>query len=401
MEFKKKLLIAGRIARTFLPFLFYLLLSLLIRVAVRMGTTVSYFAQSGGSTFHLVLAEFLLSALLLHSFSRLWTLGDPFLSENFSESEEFAVRGQSPLRLLLHDRISWIELCVILGISFLLPLTHGIYALGRHLFSGVNSYFLQRLLILLISFPFLSLAYASGRLTAFKHWQTLAPWDRKPPRLLLQLLRYLGVVALYLIIAYMTPAVLSVWGGFAVFVVSIPVLFLAFLLLLFAKFLFNFMRVLKARRHLLHKLHAVCKENGYLLQGPKRLYRSILFPVAEPTLTVTVREGEVYDCLVYSCLRHWSNLFFDADGTVTATAARRPGLFALFPRVYSVITPYAFESENRKLLIVTPSVRSWYLREGSAMEVHPGARAWGYKIYNTEVFVGLLDRDALGEDYRR
>ena len=73
----------------------------------------------------------------------------------------------------------------------------------------------------------------------------------------------------------------------------------------------------------------------------------------------------------------------------------------MFTPIHSVVTPYAFESSNRKIVIITPRVFRWYLQEGKSAEVFPGARAWGYKLYNTETFTGLLDRDALGEDYKR
>ena len=99
----------------------------------------------------------------------------------------------------------------------------------------------------------------------------------------------------------------------------------------------------------------------------------------------------------------------DDDGYVTATPfvamtafALRRALMQSFMLPYSVRTPYSFESKYRKILIITPAVHRWFIKdEHGTRNADIGTFAFGYKIYNAETFLGLLERDALGTDYVR
>ena len=252
------------------------------------------------------------------------------------------------------------------------------------------------------------------------YWRHERKKTRRFP-FLWSLAEYVGVSGVYLLGAYITPAVLSMLGGIALMLLSVPAIFVAWLAVSVLRLLLDCLRVLRARRRLYRRLRAISRERGYTLTKPHALYRSILFPRAEVNFTVKVAEDEVYDCLVVSTLRKRRFLFFNADGIMTAVAPPRRGtvalppiasrmiysyyvsaeLFALLPNPPAVSEPYAFTSENRKMVIVTPAVWRWYLEEGSTRQIEPGAGAWGYKFYNAETVLGLLDRGSLGRDWNR
>ena len=381
-----------RVSRTLLPYAFFLLISFLCSLLVGWPLVQPV----------LVSIEIFVSFFLFYSTARLSTIGDHrFVARFFGREGGPPRRGGESLRYLLADKSTRRELPTILVLSFFLPFDFGIFSVGRLLFREISPYLLRRLLIFAITLPFLLFSYFWGRLTAMIYFRTLPANERTSnPVFVRHMIRYFGFAALYFASAYTIPYVLATFGVFLTFFVVFPPLVLIVAVLWFLLFGRAFLRVCRARRRLLRSLRRICKTHGYILREPVRFYRSILFPREGITFSVTVREGETYDCNVYSAVNKWRDLFFGADGYVLATPATRRGPAALFTPVHSVRTPYAFESEHRKAVIVTPAVKHWYFREGRSTEVHPGAYGWGYKFYNAEVFLGLLDRDALDTDYR-
>ncbi len=391
METKEWLERLTRISRTFLPYTFFVLISFLSSVMIGWPRRDLAVAS----------VELFISFFLFYSTARLSTIGDyRFVNRFFGREGGPPRKGGESFRYLLADESTRRELVAILIPALILPFDFGLFAMGRFLFGGVKNYLLRRLLILAITLPLLLFSYFWGRLTAMIYFRTLPANARtSPPVFLGQVIHYCLFAALYLVGSY---AVKRVVAGAA----QLLVLFAVFplLLLLVAAIWFfgkgrGVLRACRARRHLLRSLRKICNERGYSLQEPQKFYRAILFPREEIAFSVTLREGETYDCTVYSALNKWRDLFFGVDGYVVATPATRRGPAALFTPLYSVRTPYAFESENRKVVIVTPAVRHWYFREGRSTEVHPGAFGWGYKFYNAEVFLGLLERDALNIDF--
>ena len=381
-----------RVSRTLLPYTFFLLISFLCSLMIGWPLVRPV----------LVSVEMFISFFLFYSTARLSTIGDHrFVARFFGREDGPPRKGVESLRYLLADESTRRELGTILLLCLILPFDFGIFAFGRLLFGDVEVYFLRRLLILLVTLPFLLFSYFWGRLTATIYFRTLPANERtSDPVFWLHMLQYFGFAALYFVSAYAIPYVLMAFGTVLTFVAVFPPLLLIAFLIWFVLFGHAFLRVYRARRRLLRSLRKICKKHGYILREPKQFYRDILFPREPFDFSVTVGEGQTYDCNVYSAVSKWRDLFFGADGYVLATPATRRGPAALFTPVYSIRTPYAFESENRKIVIVTPAVKHWYFREGRSTEVHPGAYGWGYKFYNAEVFLGLLDRDALLADFQ-
>ena len=403
----------GRVTAAVLPYLLFLGISYLISILCAITT--------GGSPLGKALSESFLSFFLLYSTSRIATIGDPALLRRFAKGDEpLPASALESAVFFLRDRETHLELGLLLGMSLLLPVNYGLFVMGDVFFSSLTPYPLQRLVTVITAAPLCLLAHVLGSMSAIEYWRHERKKARRFP-LLRSLIEYVGVSAVYLLGAYITPAVLSMLGGIALMLLSVPALFLAWLLLSVLRLLKDCLRVLRARRRLYRRLRAISRERGYTLTKPHALYRSILFPRAEINFTVKVAGDEIYDCLVLSTLRKRRFLFFNADGIVTAVAPPRRGtaaltpiprpglysyyvsaeLFALLPNPPAVSEPYAFASGNRKMVIVTPAVWRWYLEEGSTRQIEPGAGAWGYKFYNAETVLGLLERGSLGRDWNR
>lgn len=428
-----------RVARMMVPYMIYLLVSFLSALILYYGYDSIIYA----------LMETFMSFFIFYSTARLSTIGDHTLRDRFFEREEGPPReGGESIRFLLQDEATRVELPLLLLFFFLLPIDFGVMAIGRVLFSGISFYLLRRLLITLVSLPILLLAYFLGRCTAFRHWRSLPRYERGESRSFFQqFLAYLGFVSLYLLMSWLLPVTLSGWIGVLAFLLVFPLLGLLVFVLWVATVWLRYFRVMRGRRRLIRSVSAACKKNGYILEGPTSLYKTILSPNGEATFSIRVSEDEVYDCLVYSTLSKWRYLFFEDDGMVTSTGALRRGIMALFTPVYSVRSHYAFASPNRKIVIVTPAVKKWFLRDsgigadpgygadvyhaknsgavlpigragfgwvtapvnadppryhsGGTREIFPGDGGWGYKFYNAETFCGLLERGALALDYGR
>lgn len=391
MEKKEWLERLTRVSRTFLPYTFFILISFLSSLMIGWPRRDLAIAS----------VELFISFFLFYSTARLSTIGDyRFMDRFFGREGGLTRKGGESFRYLLADESTRRELVAILIPALILPFDFGLFAMGRFLFGGVKNYLLRRLLILAITLPFLLFSYFWGRLTAMIYFRTLSANERtSPPVFLGQVIHYFLFAALYLVGSYAVKRVVAGAAQLLVLFAVFPLL----LLLVAAVWLFGkgmgVFRAYGARRRLLRSLRRICKERGYILHETGNFYREILFPREEVAFSVTLREGETYDCTVYSTLSKWRDLFFGADGYVEATTAPRRGPAALFTPFYSVRTPYAFKSENRKVVIVTPAVKHWYFREGRSTEVHPGVYGWGYKFYNADVFLGLLERDALNIDF--
>ncbi len=413
MPGKRWFLAVGHGVALAVPFLVFLGVSYLI--SLLCGIT------AGGSRLGKAIGEFFLSFLLLYSTSRIAAIGDPVLFSRFlKEKEPLPERPQESVAFFLRERGTHLELALVLAFSFLLPVDHGLFVMGELFFSGIRPYVLRRLLTAVTAFPLCFLAQMLGKMTAVEYFRHCRSRSRRFP-LLRGIAEYIGVAAVYLYGAYIAPGVLSMLGGLALFLVSFPALLVVWLLVCLLRFFFACLRVFRARRRLYRRLRAVCAERGYELTRPCALYRAILLPRAEVNFTIKVSEGEIYDCLVVSTLRKRRFLFFDADGIMTAVAPPRRGtaaiapvpsyaltsyyvsaeLFSLLPNPPSVSEPYAFSSENRKIIIVTPAVWRWYSKEGTTQQIEPGAGAFGYKFYNAETLLGLLEREALDRDFNR
>lgn len=343
--------------------------------------------------------ELPIATLFLYSTARTATFGDRELRSRLDGKEVATHRGT--LAFLLRDTEGRIELVTLLLTVLLLPIDFGICSIGGLFFRSVPYYALRRLLMLATALPFILPAWYLGRRSALIRLAAMPHYERLERRALLpHLLSYLGAAALYFIGAYTLMVAMSGVRLTVKFALMAPLIALAFFALWLALHSVQYIRVFRARRRLYRRVRGIAKRNGYTVTRQKGLYRSVLLQQTEPHFSVTAGE-HTYDCRVLSSVRKAQNFFFAADGILTASPAAHGGLLALFSLPFSVRTPYAFESEHRKVLIVTPAVWHWYISEGTSREVDIGAWVFGYKLYNASSFLRILEREGLDEDFSK
>lgn len=352
--------------------------------------------------------ELFVAFFFLYSTARMATFGDRSLRERMGDVDLREASHRTMLSFLYGDTETRIELSVMIVVLLAFPVNFGICSLGV-LLGGIPYYLLRRFVVVLCSLPLLLLAYYFGRRSAIDHLSSLPPRERGAGKgFFQQMLFYVALGFFYVLSTQTIVAMLGVAATAIGVFLAVPLF--AFWLFIAASILFFFksIRVLRARRRLCKRLRRICRENKYRLHGPRCLYLSFFRPFDGPHFTVEIGK-DVYDCRVYSTSGRMKQVSVDSDGYVTATPVRgaasitRWGSFVqLFTLPYSVRTPYSFESKYRKILIITPSVLRWFVSdERGTRNADVGTNAFGYKLYNAETFLGLLDRDALGDDYMR
>ena len=352
--------------------------------------------------------ELFVAFFFLYSTARMATFGDHSLRGRMEAVDLRDASHRTMLSFLGSDIETRIELIVMIVVLFVFPIDFGICSLGV-LLGGIPYYLLRRAVVVLCALPPVLLAYYFGRRSAIDHLSSLAPRERGEGKgFFRQVLLYIALGFFYVLSTQTIVAMLGVAATTIGVFLAVPLF--AFWLFIAASILFFFksIRVLRARRRLSKRLRRICREKRYRLHGPHRLYRSFFRLCEGPHFTVEIGR-EVYDCRVYSTGGRMKQVSVDSDGYVTATPVRgaasitRWGSFVqLFTLPYSVRTPYSFESKYRKILIITPSVLRWFVSdEHGTRNADVGTNAFGYKLYNAETFLGLLDRDALGDDYMR
>ena len=392
---KKALVYIGCGARFLFILAYYMLITGVIRIRFE--------DQPGYWPLELFVAFF-----FLYSTARMATFGDHSLRGRMEAVDLRDASHRAMLSFLGGDIETRIELIVMIVVLFVFPIDFGICSLGV-LLGGIPYYLLRRAVVVLCALPPVLLAYYFGRRSAIDHLSSLAPRERGEGKVFFrQVLLYIALGFFYVLSTQTIVAMLGVAATTIGVFLAVPLF--AFWLFIAASILFFFksIRVLRARRRLSKRLRRICREKRYRLHGPHRLYRSFFRLCEGPHFTVEIGR-EVYDCRVYSTGGRMKQVSVDSDGYVTATPVRgaasitRWGSFVqLFTLPYSVRTPYSFESKYRKILIITPSVLRWFVSdEHGTRNADVGANAFGYKLYNAETFLGLLDRDALGDDYMR
>ena len=394
-KYKKAFVYIGCAARMLFILGYYLLITGVIRIRFE--------DQSGSWALELFTSYF-----FLYSTARMATFGNRAFRAQMSEVDLREASHRTLLSLLWRDAETRIELVTVFSILFVFPIDFGICSLGV-LMQGIPYYLLRRLVVVLSALPLILLAYYFGRRSAIDHLSTLAPRERGEGKgFLRQMLFYIALGLFYILSTQTISAALGVVATAVGVFLFVPFFAVWLGIATFFLFFLKNALVLRARRRLAKNLRRICRQNKYRLHGPHRLFRSFFRPSEGPHFTVEIGR-EVYDCRVYSTRGYMKTISVDSDGYVTATPfvamtafTLRRALVQTFTLPYSIRTPYSFESEFRKILIITPAVHRWFVGdERGTRNADIGTYAFGYKLYNAETFLGLLDRGALDDDYKR
>ena len=226
--------------------------------------------------------------------------------------------------------------------------------------------------------------------------------------------RLLFAAVLYFVVASLLTTVLMVLLsvlGIVRFLVITPSIF-AVLLVIVGLF---YMRTILARRKLIRKLKAVCKDRGYELFDLKRPYRSIFRDNKKYTFGVNTGK-KTYYCRLIACVNRGNKYTFSDDGTLTRVKMiHMPKVVRLssaggYVQMADYGTgddlelfgfcseiDYTFEADGEKILLLNPTPRRVRkLIDKRMSELDNGDKIGEYTVYTGNAFLRLIDR--LGED---
>lgn len=183
------------------------------------------------------------------------------------------------------------------------------------------------------------------------------------------------------------------------FVQSVIILICVILLSVF----FSYIRSFFKRISFLHRLKRTAKAEGYTVEYVSKPLLSSLKNYSGYNLTVR-ENGKTYDCKLIPGIRRNNSMTFLKDGRIKITHevkfGRKTGQLSLLS--YSTFTDYAFDSPNKKIIILLPCPKLVCAAEDEgdkATEIDIGFDMYEYKVYAGRGFLSALEYKCVDKKY--
>lgn len=239
-------------------------------------------------------------------------------------------------------------------------------------------------------------------LTFLAHLAAVSWWARKPEmadmtvrRLVFAFLKQLiFTCVMYLLLAFVLTPLYPMLDTFGKVLNIHPLLFLIPLTVALIIILsYRYLRALFARYRFMKELIRICHGEHYRLSDCTHLYTSVFSHKEGISFHLSTGQGD-YACKLICSLRRKTPLFFDESGNVSYTVSY--GLFGLDFFTDTISARHAFESTEKKLLIISPAVDHVYVTDGKARRrLESGDRIMEYLLYNGEDLLRALAREGL------
>ncbi len=199
--------------------------------------------------------------------------------------------------------------------------------------------------------------------------------------------------------AYTGAPILIVFVGpyvWAVLMLIVNTVFLKityFLIALFICFcVYRLARALFKRRSCIRRIQSICAEKGYTLSEIERPYMSVFTPRGGVSFKVTVHdeydetvEPRTYACKLIGSVRKNLPVSVYASGVIVYHHEFRFAKSKVFEYQHKV--KFGFESEHRKLIVVSPIPKHIWTFHGSlASLIDNGDEVGEYKFYSATAF---------------
>lgn len=276
-----------------------------------------------------------------------------------------------------------------------LPLDLGYSSITGALFSSQNfSAAQEKLCVLAVMLPLVLASQVFMRTLARKDWFLLALTREKPQSALkssvFMLVRLAAIMVIYAV-GFMTiplylgnaPAAIMILGA------VLPPIF-AIMLALWA---FSYVSAFRARKKFIRGLQKLCREKGFALSETENPYSFIFRMHKGFNFTVTAH-GKTYDCKFLSGIHKNSPVMFDLFGAGVWLHYFKIRGKEIFKYVHRF--EYAFESENAKILIMSPAPKEMFVGENNARRrVDTGDTLGNYKLFSEKEFLRSLELDVM------
>ena len=266
------------------------------------------------------------------------------------------------LRLLFKDSSFLTSLAVTVASTVFLPYT----SIGKYLaeIAFGNSYSYGGIILMTVApLPLLLALFIFAYLGAARSIRNEGIRERQehtetPIRSLVW--EVINLVLAIVSASILIPLLIVMASQFLIFLVFIPTIIIAIL----AFIVLRYVRAIRIRKKFLHSLKETCQRNNYTLSKIQKPFRSLFFITDGISFSVQNPSGKQHDCKLLHSIKRTSPMFFHSDGIATLVS---PITFFRTEIAYRVkSTPYSFESENNKCVIVCPIPRAFYARNESS-----------------------------------
>ena len=354
----------------------------LMRGCIALGNSIGFGTDSSQKMVPqeiLAPACFICYALAFYSFSYAALSFDLLLKpSSFTGLSRFSARAKRTVS----SPLFWGEVAVILLLLLVLP--------GA--FLRISGYYR------IAAYPAFAVLFFFAWTSVFRRWyeedrrESVSQKERSKKTRVRDVLKAIGGrVVLYIIFSYMAPVLAALYYTLYKILGLISVPFLVFLLSIYPLILLiRYLRAISKRRKMLKKLKRICENKGYSLDT-RRPYRSILFPHAEPEITIRT-ENETIECKLLCALSRGTPIFLTPDGEANVVHTVRFRGRTLF-RHY-VCTRYSFGEGDRKILLIVPIPRDVFRTGvGRPEPTFSGDRVGDSAVYRTTSFLDALEAD--------
>jgi len=327
-----------------------------------------------------------------------------FAVYDVEERDDFLFRGQKKFHFwkevlsVMHSFAFICETLVFFAFIALLPvlpINLGYSNItGALLYGQALSAAKQKIIICTVMLPFVFLSELLVRTVVRKDFLAMQLTGQKFPgtikSTLLLILRLAAIAVIYAVGFMVFPLYLGNAPAALMILGMILSPLLAVMLLLGA---LSYVSAYRARRKFIKSLEKLCREKGFALSEIKKPLSFIFWCNKDFNFTVSAH-GKAYDCKFISGIHKKSPVMLDIFGAGVWIHYFRIRGKEIFKYVHRF--EYAFESENAKILIISPEPKEIFLGENNRRRrIDTGDSIGKYKLFNEKGFLRSLELDVM------
>ena len=327
-----------------------------------------------------------------------------FVQYNTKARNEFLAKNKhwsfsKDIKSLFTSSLFWFEILCLTLLVVVLPVS---FVFGEVLFRlfGEQLFPLLPLKITLMAIllPMFVILHSLAHLSVHRFWnknrKEFANLDVKwYEDIRCIITRVISQTIIFSILFYVFPSLVAmlivIWQAISYFALPVIKIVVPVIVVYYA---FIYLRALKKRRKFIEELKKVCEVQGLSLSDIRNPRKSV-FRLESGFDFSVIADGITYDCKLLSGLRPGSSMVFTPCGGLHVVPFKffRHEWFRFFFKF-----DYRFESDNKKVIIVSPMPRALYEKDYHPnAEMDPGGTVNGYRIQNATGFISALRRKTM------
>ena len=317
-------------------------------------------------------------------------------TKQYGKEEDVSIKAECDR--ILHSYSFWTEIVGLAAIYLFCPLSWELNSIPYAILGEASEdELIARVVLMLVAVPVTIGLDLFAYLSARQCWREEHPHPNERKRIpeirLIQ--RMIFVFTLYgpafFVLPLLIPTIKSILSILFVFrawriLPTIAIILLAVAILIY-------FRALRHRRRFIRRLQKLCHDEHYELSNIKHPYLSLFFTSEDANFTVFAH-GKIYECRILGSVKRSNAMHLSPEGVCShafAFVLRRVEFFRIERN-----TDYRFESQYKKVLIITPVPKKLFSTfDRISFELDNGDRVGEYTIFSGGGFLGALERDCV------